>query len=52
MELHELNGFWTRFACVHGFVTAVFLAGWASATNEQLQFAPLTEQLEASVSGA
>jgi len=52
MELHELNGFWTTFACVFGFVTPVFLASWANATNKEFQFAPLTEQLEASVSGA
>jgi len=52
MELRKLNGFWTRFACVLAFVTPVSLAGWARATNKQFQFAPLTEQLQASVSGA
>jgi hypothetical protein len=52
MELYKLNGFWTRSACVLGFVTPAFLAGWASATNKQFQFAPLIEKLQASVSGA
>jgi hypothetical protein len=51
MDLHEFNGFRTRFACVLGFVAPVFLAGWVSGTNKQLQFAPLAGQREASVGG-
>jgi hypothetical protein len=48
----ELHAFWTKFACVIGFVAPVFLAGRARGTNKQFQFAPLIEQLKASVSGA